>query len=58
MSGKSLLDTNIVIALFANEQSVKDNLTKTDEVFVPSVVIGELFFGAHKSARTKENLAH
>lgn len=48
MSGKCLLDTNIVIALFANEKSVKDNLAKTDEVFVPSVVIGELFFGAHK----------
>lgn len=57
MSGKCLLDTNIVITLFANETSVKDNLAKTDEVFVPSVVIGELLFGAHKSARTKENLA-
>ncbi|OIN89561.1 MAG: VapC toxin family PIN domain ribonuclease [Anaerolineae bacterium CG03_land_8_20_14_0_80_58_20] len=56
MSGKCLLDTNIVIALFANEDGVKDNLAKTDEVFVSSIVIGELFFGAHKSARTKENI--
>ncbi|MDI6768372.1 MAG: type II toxin-antitoxin system VapC family toxin [Anaerolineales bacterium] len=57
MSGKCLLDTNIVIALFADEAAVKDNLAKTDEVFVPSVVIGELCYGAHKSARAKENLA-
>ena len=58
MSGKCLLDTNIVIALFADEATVKDNLAKAEEVFVPSVVIGELFYGAHKSARSKENLAH
>lgn len=57
MSGKYLLDTNMVIALFAGEQVVKDNLAEMDEVFVSSVVIGELFFGAHKSSQTKENLA-
>ena len=57
MSGRCLLDTNIVIALFANETAVKENLAKTDEVFIPSVVIGELFYGAHKSARAKENIA-
>ena len=56
MSGKYLLDTNIVIALFADEAAVKDELAKAEEVFVPSVV-GELFYGAHKSARAKENLA-
>lgn len=57
MSGRCLLDTNIVIALFANEAAVKDNLAKVDEVFIPSVVIGELCYGAHKSARAKENLS-
>ena len=57
MSGKCLLDTNIVIALFANETAVKDNLAKTDEVFVSSVVIGELCYGAQKSRRAKENLS-
>lgn len=57
MSGRCLLDTNIVIALFANETAVKENLANTEEVFIPSVVIGELFYGAHKSARAKENIA-
>ena len=56
MSGKCLLDTNVVIALFANEAAVKDNLSKAGEVFVPSVVIGELYYGAYKSTRAKENL--
>jgi len=57
MSGKYLLDTNIVIALFADESAVKESLGNAQEVFIPGVVIGELFYGAHKSARAKENLA-
>lgn len=57
MSGKYLLDTNIIIALFANEVSVQERLVEADEVFVPAIVIGELYFGAHKSTRVKENLA-
>jgi len=57
MSGKYLLDTNIVIALFADETSVKDHLAETGEIYVPSIVIGELYYGAHKSSRAKDNLA-
>lgn len=57
MSGKCLLDTNIVIALFADESAVKENLARTDEIFVSSIMIGELYYGAHKSARSKENIA-
>jgi len=56
MNGKYLLDTNIVIALFADDTAVKENLAKADEVFVPSIAIGELCFGARKSRRVKENL--
>ena len=57
MSGRYLLDTNIVIALFADEMEVKEGLGKAEEVFASSIVIGELCFGARKSGRVKENLA-
>jgi tRNA(fMet)-specific endonuclease VapC len=57
MSGEYLLDTNVVIGLLADEQAVKDNTANADQVFVPSIVIGELCFGARKSSRVKENLA-
>lgn len=57
MSGRYLLDTNIVIALFANDESVKERLEKAEEVFVSSMVMGELFYGAHKSARVGENIS-
>ncbi|MBI3537466.1 MAG: type II toxin-antitoxin system VapC family toxin [Chloroflexi bacterium] len=56
MNGKYLLDTNIIIALFADDTAVKGNLGKADEVFVSSIAVGELCFGARKSARVKENL--
>ena len=56
MSGKILLDTNIIIALFANDAAVRDNLAEVEEVFVPSIVLGELYFGARKSGRATENL--
>ncbi len=56
MSGRYLLDTNIVIALFANDPAVLDPLKDADEVFIPSIVIGELCYGAQKSSRVKANL--
>lgn len=57
MSGKFLLDTNVIIALFAKEPVVRERLSNADEVFVPCIVLGEMYFGAYKSLRIKENLA-
>jgi len=57
MSGRYLLDTNIIIALFADEAIVKNSLAQTSEVFIPSFVIGELCYGARKSGRVQANLA-
>ena len=57
MSGKCLLDTNIVIALFAEDPSVQKHIARAGEIFIPAIVIGELFFGAFKSGRPKANSA-
>jgi tRNA(fMet)-specific endonuclease VapC len=56
MSGRYLLDTNIIIALFAREQAVLDRLSAADAAFVPVVALGELYYGAGKSVRVEENL--
>lgn len=56
MSGRYLLDTNIIIALFASESSVINNLAQADEVFIPSIALGELHFGARKSVRSEKDL--
>jgi tRNA(fMet)-specific endonuclease VapC len=56
MSGRYLLDTNIIIDLLANEDAIKAELAKAEEAFVSSITIGELFFGAEKSTRPAENV--
>jgi tRNA(fMet)-specific endonuclease VapC len=43
MNGNYLLDTNIVIALFDKDENVIDNIQKAKTVYIPSIVIGELF---------------
>jgi tRNA(fMet)-specific endonuclease VapC len=57
MSGRYLLDTSILIALFADETAVKEKLAQASEVFIPSIAIGELYYGAWKSQRRQENIA-
>jgi tRNA(fMet)-specific endonuclease VapC len=57
MSGRVLLDTNIVIALFAKEAVVQQRLAETDEAFISSIVLGELYYGAQKSSRVEANIA-
>ena len=51
-----LLDTNIVTALFAQEAAVLQQLEQAMEVFLPSIVLGELYYGAEKSARAEANI--
>jgi len=55
MNGRYLLDTNIVIALFGGEQSVVDKLATAPEVFIPSIVLGELYYGVQRSTRVAQN---
>ena len=51
-----LLDTNIVIALFAQEAIVLQQLNQVLQVFIPSIVLGELYYGAEKSANSLANI--
>ena len=39
MNGKLLLDTNIVIAIFANDTAVINSLADANEVFLPSITL-------------------
>ena len=56
MNGKYLLDTNILIAFFANEQAILTRIKNAEKIFIPSIAIGELHYGARKSVRTDANL--
>ena len=56
LNGKYLLDTNIVIALFAGDRAVEAKVTNTENVALAPPIIGELCFGAQKSEKATENL--
>jgi tRNA(fMet)-specific endonuclease VapC len=57
MPGRFLLDTNIIIALFNGDPDVEARLQGSAEVFLSSVVLGELYFGAARSGRPEANKA-
>jgi tRNA(fMet)-specific endonuclease VapC len=57
MNGRFALDTNIVVALWSDDPAVKQRFAEAGETFIPSIVLGELYFGAVKSFRSKANLA-
>jgi len=56
MNGKYLLDTNIVIAIFAGDPDVLEPLVQSNEVFLPTIVLGELYYGARKSTHVDANI--
>jgi tRNA(fMet)-specific endonuclease VapC len=52
-----LLDTNIIIALFAMEQSIIERVKSQRGILsVPIIVIGELFYGAEQSSKRESNI--
>ena len=56
MNGDRLVDTNIVIALFNEETSVERKFDGARVVSVPSIVLGELYYGAFRSVRVGDNV--
>lgn len=56
MSGKVLVDTNVVIALFAGDPQATGYLGKCSDLFLCVPVLGELWYGTLASARVKENM--
>jgi tRNA(fMet)-specific endonuclease VapC len=56
MSGNFLLDTSVLIDLFAQDKDILSRLEKAESTFIPSIALGELHYGARKSFRTEKNL--
>ena len=51
----SLIDTNIIIKLLNGDPNAIDIFSSAKNIFIPVTVVGELFYGAYKSTRVKEN---
>jgi tRNA(fMet)-specific endonuclease VapC len=48
VSGRLLVNTKIIIDFFKGNETIRKKLAE-GEVFLPSIVIGELYFGAYAS---------
>ena len=55
MNGNFLLDTNIIIALFAQDVLIQEHLAKAQATFVSLITVGELYYGAEKSKHINAN---
>jgi tRNA(fMet)-specific endonuclease VapC len=61
MSGTNrsfLIDTNAAIARIKQDAALIQLLDTAEDVYVSSTVLGELFYGAEKSAKVKDNRAN
>ena len=56
MSGRVVVDTNVVIGLFAGDPNIASYLDQCSELFLCVPVLGELWYGAKASSRVKENM--
>lgn len=57
MTARVLLDTNIVIAAIRREPLLKERIFLASSVFVPSIVVGELLYGAHNAQHSDKEFA-
>lgn len=56
MNGKYVLDTTIVIKVFANDEGIMKRVKECSQIYIPSIVIGELYYGAYNSTKVKTNI--
>ena len=57
MTGNNfLLDTNIVVAWLNGESSIANKVDKAAAVYLPVIVIGELYYGAMYSTQVQKNI--
>jgi tRNA(fMet)-specific endonuclease VapC len=56
-AGSVLPDTNIVIAHFRNDPHIIFRLRETPILYIPRIVLGELYYGAQRAQRRDAQLA-
>ncbi len=56
IGNKFLLDTNIITAWLKGETAVADKIDKAKEIYIPIIVVGELYYGALYSTQVEKNI--
>jgi tRNA(fMet)-specific endonuclease VapC len=55
--GSVLLDSSVIVRHFRDAAALSGKLAAYEELYVPQTALGELYYGAFKSARPEENFA-
>ncbi len=55
---KFLLDTNIIAAWLKGEKTIADKIDKAKEIYIPIIVVGELYYGALYSTQVQKNIGN
>ena len=50
-----MLDTSIIIQVFTKNNNVAEVLEQLEEIFIPTIVLGELWYGAFKSGNASKH---
>jgi tRNA(fMet)-specific endonuclease VapC len=53
---KCLLDTSIVIHSFKSDHVIGERLDNIVEIYVPLIVVGELYYGAYRSGSAEKHI--
>jgi len=53
---KFLLDTNIIVAWLNGDSAIANKIDKAAAVYLPIIVVGELYYGAMHSTRIQKNV--
>ncbi len=53
---KYLLDTNIISAWLSGEKTIADKIDAATAIYIPLIVIGELYYGAFYSEQKQKNI--
>lgn len=56
MSGEIALDTSVAIRFLNGDTAITARVLALPEIILPTVVVGELLFGAENSTRSLQNL--
>ena len=56
MSGKRLLDTSVIVALFRGDDQLRARLAAAAEVYLSATVVGELYYGARLTPEPEKTL--
>ena len=51
-----MLDTSIIVDIFIGEQEIIEKTSRLRELYIPSIVLGELYVGVNRAANKTKHL--